>query len=317
MSIQYDDFQTPRADMAVLVDEYKVNGMNLIARKVLPKHSVHLEEASGIPVLKRENLKLEDMDHANGATFPRIDTYLGETGYKCVDRGLEGKVTKKDYKKYATQFDAEASKVKVIRRKVLLGREKRVADKVFNPAFFAGPKLYTDNSSAPWDDITTMIADQIQAGMNIVRANMGLRANTLVINDVSFQNMKKNTQLLGRFPGVQILTMEMIESALAAVCGIKQILVGDAIYDSAAEGQDFVSGDIWSDDYAMVCAVSEGALEEGGLGRTFEWDEMDQEDDAVVQYPESQTDSNVFRIREYTDENIFEKFCGHLIKIGA
>ena len=47
----------------------------------------------------------------------------------------------------------------------------------------------------------------------------------------------------------------MLPYAMADILGVKRILVGKAIYNTAKEGKAFQGADIWSDDFAMVLAA--------------------------------------------------------------
>jgi hypothetical protein len=114
----------------------------------------------------------------------------------------------------------------------------------------------------------------------------------------------------------------MINQALASILGIQTLVVGSAVYDSAAEGQTFVSGDIWPDDYALVFRRQTGPTKVNpGLGRIVEWSgesgQLQNGLDNVVEYREEGTESHIYRVRDYSEEKIFDPFFGHLLQVDA
>jgi hypothetical protein len=106
---------------------------------------------------------------------------------------------------------------------------------------------------------------------------------------------------------------------LADLFGLKYVLEGKAVRNSAKEGKAFVSADIWSDDYAMVGLVVENGqdLAQPGLGRTFLWVPDSPENATVEQYRDEGIRSDIFRVRQHVDEMILDEFFGHLLKVDA
>jgi len=314
MAINYTSRATPRGDLGEVIKEYSTSGYNFIAEQILPVRPVALK-AANLSVLQRENLKREDAAHSNGAAFNRINLKAEDTSYACVDYGLEIGLTDDDRASYDTDFDAEVESVQLIADKIALEQEYRVASAIFNTTTWTGASLYTDNSGSPWDTVTTNIITQVVAAKEKVRANTGMSADTMIIGAATLNNILKNTAILARFPGNTIISEEVLRSNLASIFGLQNLLVGNAVYDGAKDGQSFSGSDVWSDDYAMVCKVNTGSVKSGGLGRTLVWTPMDEA--GVVQYREEQTESDIFRVRQYQQEKVFDASFGHLMKIDV
>jgi len=314
MPIQNASRAVPREDLRDALGEYSTSGFDFIAREVLPVKSVK-QEAANLSVLTRENLKRADTKHSNGSAFNRVALVTEDTSYACVDYGLEDTLTDKDRATYDTDFDAELETIQLVQDKIDIEQEVRAATAIFNTSTFTGAALYTDNSGSPWDTITTNIITQVVAAKEKVRQNCGMMPDTMVIGAATMANMLKNTAIIARFPGAAIITEENLRSAFASIFGLKKLLVGSSVYDGALDGQSFTSSDVWSDDYAMVCKINDGSLKSGGLGRTVVWDTFDGL--GVVQYREEQTESDVYRVRQYQQEKIFDPYFGHLMKIDA
>ncbi len=316
--MQKSTHAVPRMDLGYAFHEYSPASMRFIADQVLPIRPVR-QEASTLSVTQRKNLTLPETKHANGATYNRVELYMTDLAYACVDHGLEGQLTDRDRAKYADDFDAEVEKVAGVKIKMMLSREKRVVDLIFNTTTWTGAALYTDNSGTPWDTVTTNVITQIGLAKEKVRLGSGVTANALVIGQAAMENLLKNTVLSARFPGVQVITEEMLRVNMAAIFGLEKLIVGGSVYNSADEGQTFSGSDMWGDDYAMVARLSADGLplSEPQLGRTILWERYTPDLDYVEQYREEQTKSDIFRVEQSVDEKIFDPAFAHLMKIDT
>lgn len=314
--IQQTSKGVPRMDLGEAITEFDASGMQLIAMDVLPARAVTKKTAT-VSVITRENKKRASAGHANGAAFARVGIEADDLTYICKDNGLESSLTDEDRENYASDFDAEVATVDLVTNKILVEREIRVAALAFNTSIFTGSDLYTDNSGAPWDTTASDIIGQIAAAIEKVRKNTGAKADSIAISAVQFVNMRRNDDIISMFTGFTVVTAEMIRNHVASVLDLKNIFVGGEVYDGANEGQDFSGTDIWSDDYALVFKQHNGHLKEIGLGRSMQWQPFSGEAIAPLQYREEQTESDVFRVRDFVDEKFFNPYCAHLMKIDA
>jgi len=157
----------------------------------------------------------------------------------------------------------------------------------------------------------------------------GMNPDSMAIGKVTWDNIQQNTEILNRLRYVTVPTQGVVEEAIANILGLKNIFVGNNVYNSANEGATISVSDIWSDDYASIflqCDPSERVTP--GLGRTVSWEmdapgmvaegaEMVDIPATVEQYREEQTRSDIFRVRQNTDELIFDKYFAHLLKVDA
>lgn len=93
-------------------------------------------------------------------------------------------------------------------------------------------------NSTPFEDL--------RRGVNYVR-KFGLRpVNTLTLSYYGFSILQQHPDLIERvkYSNVASLTLDMMKT-LFAQFGIQNILVGDAVYDTAAEGLDATNDYIW------------------------------------------------------------------------
>jgi hypothetical protein len=317
MSITYATYATPRADLGAAFLEYVPEGATMIADQVLPVTTVGLEAGTYTKITRESILTMEDAKHSEGA-YNRIGFTGEDATYACEERALEFALSDKKLARFSRDFDAEMVAVMHLRHKLAMTREKAVKDLVFNTSTWTGAPLYTDVSSAPWDAAGSDAIGHVAAAASAVRTNCGIAPDTLIVGYATMQNLLKNTAIRASFPGVQILSADLIRANAAAIFGLNQIVVGNMVYNSADEGYTASLTDLWGDDYAMICKVcSPGSIESPGIGRTFQW--VEDADSMVVfeTYREEQTRSNVYRVRQNVDEVIQDAYFGHLLKVDA
>lgn len=317
MPIQQATHAVPRADLGVAFHEYDPALGGFIATMILPIKGV-AKKASTMSVITRENLKRADANLANGSAYNRINLISEDLAYACIRYGLEIQLTDEDRENYVDDYDAEIESSQVLKKKFYNEIEIEAATAVFNTTTWTGAALYTDNKASPWSTATTDVVAQIVAAKEKVRVNTGVRADALVIGEPALNNLLKNDDIVARFVGVSVITEAILRANMAAIFGLKELIVGGAAYDSANEGQGFSASDIWDYKYAMIAKIQRGPTNvEPGVGRTIIWEGMSGADEVqpIMQYREDQTDSDVFKIKQFSEEKIFDKYFAHLMRI--
>jgi len=319
MAIQQSTYAVPRADLAEAFWEYDERETQFIASLVLPRLDV-AEKAATMSVITRESmLKMENADRGPGGSYNRVDTYAEDKAYSCEEYGLEAPLEDGKRRLYQSDFDAEEVTVRQAWLKLLLAWEQRVDTLVFATGTWTGAALYTDVSAAPWDAAASDAIAHVIAAREKVRTNTGLKPNALILGAATLANLLGNTGIKNRFPGATLVTLAMLEQAMGPIFGLERLIVGEAVYDSAKEGQDFSGADVWADDYAMVARVAKPGdpMNTPCIGRSMLWVTDSPEEIVVEEYREEQTRSDIFRVRHHMVSQIFDAYFGHLLKVDA
>jgi hypothetical protein len=275
---------------------------------VLPPQPV-AQKAATVPVDPRENDGLVDDKHANGGAFERITSKADSMSYLCVDRGLEHVVTSEDYEFYSDYFNADITAMMRLRRKMLLAREARVAAIVQDTAEFTGASYLVDNgTSDPWTAAGADIKGHIHDCIDLVKSNSGAKADSIVMSNKLLRLIAMNTAVKGYFPGAPRIGTAMMLQWLLDECELKNVIVADASYNSANEGQAYANSDVWSDLYFNVFKRCD-SLANGGFGQTLIWDKMaiGTGDVSIYTYSSDEVDGIVHRSRLFECNKMYDK----------
>jgi hypothetical protein len=317
--ITYGTYAVPRADLGEAFHEFDPEGMTFIADQILVPYGVPKEQAT-ITVITRENMRNEETLRAEGGTFQRIDITGEDLAYLCKNYGMEVPITDTERRRYVDDFQVELEKIAVLRMRMKIAREIRVKNLIFNTTTWAGGPLFTDVST-DWDNVAADIIADVVAAKEKVRSGTGVKPNALIVGETTVNNLIKNTAIKARFQQTVLLTVDLLRSQMASLFGLQKLIVGDAVYNTADEGQTYSGSDIWPDDYAMVAKLAEGPgspITTPCIGRTLKWNQMEDNVDGVPeQYREEQTKSEIYRVEDYLQEKIFDPYFAHLMLIDT
>ncbi|MBN1869391.1 MAG: hypothetical protein JW847_02290 [Candidatus Omnitrophica bacterium] len=308
----------PRLELGEAALEFIQAQDEFIGTKVLPIFPTK-KKASIFPAITRESITRDaDTKRAPRGNYNRDSFQAKDKQYACEEHGLEGPLDDSEREMYASDFDSELTTVQIVTRRVLQAQEKRIASAVFDTTTFSGSDLFTDYSAEPWDNASSDVIAQVREVREKVRKNCGMDPGSLIMSKANIDRLLANSGIKGAIQYVARLTEAEILNALADILGVKKIVVGKGIYNSAKEGKAFKGADIWSDDYAMVAVIGEGQrLSDPSMGRTFLWTGDSPENATVEQYRDDAARSDIFRVRQHVDEIIIDPYFAHLMKVDA
>ena len=306
-----------RPDLGAIAYEYLLDAPNrgFICLDLLPTFEVQ-EQSADYPVIPFEALlKLQSTARAPRGAYNRGD-YEFETGtYACKENGCEEPVDDVERKLYRRFFDAEEVATKRSVDIVLRSQEARVAAKVFNPANIT----QTSAVGIEWDTSATCTPrEDVATAKEAMRAAGQPKPNVLAISEKVFNKLMLAKQVTDAFrytSPFETAAFEAKKRLLAMFLDIDRILVGGAIRDTAKKGKPISAADLWDDEYALLAAVSTGGpdLREPCLGRTFLWTADSPQNIVTESYREEQTRSDIYRVRQYTDEAFVFTGAGYLL----
>lgn len=309
----------PRLDIAGLLKEFDPSEEMLIGTKILPIVPSKTKDGE-YQALTRETILGASNDRlamAKGSAYDRKGATLTPVTYNCKKYGQEFLIPIEDSAEYSDQANIVSELAEINYTQLLKDHEKRVAAKTFDTSVWTGASLFTNNSSNAWSTIGTNILAQVEAAIAKVRTGTGMKPKFLILSYAQVTNLRNNTAIKAavQYTAGGLLPEAALIEMLSSYFGL-QMLIGDGIKNTAKEGQPVSATDIWSNRYAMVAVLpEEGSLVKPGIGRTFLWEQPGANPVYADSYYEDQTESDVIRVKHYTDEKIIDAAFGHLMQI--
>ena len=301
-----------RPDLGPGLLEYIESQEDFIGLKAMPIINV-AEQAADYPVIPLEALlEIPETKRRPRGNYSRSDWEFETDTYSCGENGWEEVVDDTEAALYDRYFDVEQICANRAMGIIMRNQEKRIADMLFNATNFSATSITHE-----WDDGTNAVPiTDVNTGHLAIKDATGLRANTLIIAYSTFLNLGVNAQILDRikytFPDVKKgqITREMLAEAFS----VDQVLVGGGRYNSAIKGQTASLTGIWSNEYAMLCRVSNSPdVTEPCVGRTFLWTGDSPSNAVVESYRSDEVRGDVIRVRHNTDEELIITAAAYLM----
>lgn len=187
---------------------------------------------------------------APGDPTPYTDFTLSKSSYSCEEFGVGTKLPDRIRKNADNVLQLRSDYAKLVTQKVHLKMERQLASEIWKTGVWG-----TDNTTATdWDDYSssTPLTD-VQTAIDTVRLATGKKPNTLAVGSEVWSALMFHPDLtdLIKYTQKGIVTTDL----LAQVWNLDKVLVGEAVYNSAAEGQSDSMARIWGDN-ALVAYIA-------------------------------------------------------------
>ena len=251
---------------------------------------------------------------APGTGYSRGAWEFENANYTCLERGVESAIDDRSRAIYSYSFDIAKVAAARARAAVLRNLEIDIAGALFNTTTWTGSAL-TTAVSTEWSTAAsaTPVADVLAAKQS-VRASSGIEANTVVMSQKVYENCISTAQVVDRIKYAGFDDPKSIgPNALAALFQVDRVLVagGASIKLTSNKGATTALGDIWDDEYVMVCRTEQGAdLQQPCVGRLFVFEGSGA---TVEEYRDETIRSQIIRVRMDYHAKVLRAECGHLL----
>jgi hypothetical protein len=307
-----------RPDLGMALEEYdlEMSRQGFIADKVFPVIDVQLATSNFSRVKLKSLLVDRDTNRAPGGNYSRGSGEFEQDQYTTSEQGHEEVNDDSEQAIYSYTIDSEAIVARRAQDVVLRNYEKRVATKAFDTAVWTGAAL-TTAVATPWSTYASATPiNDVEGAIRKVYDGFGVRPNALVLPWKNFRDLRLCAQIIDRIKysgrdDPKNVTARM----LAELFDIEEVIVADAQYNSANEGQNASLTAVWTTGRAQVCRVAKTKdIREVCIGRTFHFTKDGSKMGGTIeQYREEKVRGDVFRCRHHTGEKVINKETGHLL----
>ncbi len=296
---------TFRQDLSILATEFdarKAAG-RFAASRVAPKFGTGIK-TGGYPIMNRENFKKRsDTKRQSNGAYNRITGKFGKGTFDCEEHGLEYPIDDAKAAEFAQFFSAEQSAMEILRYQLLLDWEVRAS------ALYSGGGFSNTNVTTAWSTTGSAVPfNDIQTGLEKLEDLNGAGPEdiSLVIPRADFRELLLVDQVIDKSkftnPGIQPAFLNAMQ--IAAMLGIKEVIIARSSYDSKEEGIAESMTQIWTAGvmYLAVLANENDSLEIPSAARTIIWQADALELPIMESYREEKLRSTIVRSRDHTDE---------------
>ncbi len=205
------------------------------------------------------HLRIESSLKAGRGTYKRVETITrSTTSYSIVGHGLEGLVSKEDYKNVLLPFKAEEDEVLGLTTALWLEKEKSLADTLSDTSVLtqnttlAGTQQYSDYlNSDPVSDFS--------AARSQVRSGCGEVPNIAIMDWAVFNKLRFHPGILDALGFKQNRPGGIKEDEMASVLAVDKVVIANASYNSAKEGQADALAPVWGK-HIMFAVLPDSAM---------------------------------------------------------
>lgn len=169
----------------------------------------------------------------------------------------------------------------------------------------------TNTSATDWDDSSGVPVTDVRTAARTISGATGYSPNKLLMGEIVYDALLVNAQIAGRLQYTTQMTIAIVESILAAVLGVDEILVSRGSYNSANEGQTASIGPIIDDDALLIYSADVATKNNATAGKTFVWNPGGGAG-RQTQYYEPQTKSFIIQHDEQWDQKVVGADLGYL-----
>lgn len=210
----------------------------------------------------KEDFALYNTVRAPGSNTKRIQFGYSGASFALESHSLEGLVPFEIMQEAEAVPGIDMGKGAIIKVQNVIGLRTEYAQSVLATTaanYPAGNKV-TLVGTSQWSDLITGVSDpvkDVETAKEAVRAKIGKRPNTVAMGAAVWAMLRQHPKIVDRikYTGRDSATPEMV----AGLFGVKNVLVGDAIYDNAG-----TFADVWGK-FVVVAYTELGSVADMGV----------------------------------------------------
>lgn len=212
------------------------------------------------------HLRIEQSFVGGRGKYRRVESIArSNVGYDIEGHGLEGLITKDDYRNVELPYKAEEDEVLGITSHLWVEKEKSLADVLSNTSTIdqnvtlSGTSQLSDyNNSDPLAVFSTARA--------AVRAGCGMAPNIAFMDWLVADKLRYHPQLLDYLGFKMSRPGGLSVDEMATALGVKKVIVADVSYNSAKEGQSDSLASAWGKHLWFAVLPEKAAQHQTSLG---------------------------------------------------
>lgn len=279
---------------------------------IMPRLTV--QESSGkFAKYGKENLRAfaGQAYRAPGVQAHSVDYSVSQGSYICSEKALE-KIVPDEFQRNADlPYNPKRDTAEILTDNIMINQELALATAMQNTSIIT--QYTTLTSTDQWTDTTNSdpIA-HIQTGINTVRTATAQRPNVLLFGYASWDKFKVHPLVREQLKYTGVLGNASDEDCMTwakSFFRVEEVMIGEAVHNSAEEGQTDSLSDIWGDNVWVLYRTKTPTLMKATFGLTL----TDVPRQVDVRRDEDRL-GDIVRVRDSYDQCIMDAALCYLIK---
>ena len=240
----------------------------LIADEVLPRTPVGMQEFKYLKYALEDGFTIPDTKVGRKGTPNQVEFGATETTSATQDYGLDDVIPQNDINNAPVNHDPVSRSTEMLTDLILLDREKRVADLVFDANQYATANKVTLSGTSQFSDAGS---DPIKTIMDALDACV-MRPNIMVMGRAVFSVLSRHAKIVEAALGTGADAGIVRRQAIADLFELEDVLVGESWLNTAKRGQSASLARVWGKHVGLIYR-DRLAGPQGGttFGFTAEW----------------------------------------------
>lgn len=259
------------------------------------------------------HLRIENSVKSGRGKYRSVQTITRTTtNFEIFGHGLEGMVTKNDYKNVIDPFDAEKDETMGLSTVLMLEKEQGLATTLSSTSVMTNNTTLSGTSQ--FSDYTNSdVVTQVNTAKTTVRNACGAVVNTLIMDYAVAQVLRYHPQLLELLGFRYQKPGGLADSDLAKAFDVPNIVIPNVVYNTAAEGQTASLTPVWGKHMIFAVIPDSAQKYQVSLGYNVRLD--DGQPRKVYKEPEfNPPGSTKILVEDEYDMLISNALAGYLIK---
>lgn len=283
---------------------------DFIAEKIFAPIIVK-QQSGKIGYYDKEHLRIVNTVMGGRGETPRIEMgTVSDDSYYVEKHGLSGVLTEEDLVNYDKPFEAREDLMLFLLNRLLLGKEKAIADALASTAVMTayttltGTDQWSDyNNSDPISDLST--------GRSTIKGSSGRVPRFAVTSWEVIEKLRYHPAILENLGFTRARAGQMTINELKTALDVQELLVGTVNYNSSVMGQTDSLAALWGKHFVLYHKPLRPTKREQSLGfLVHRKDNRKVYRDPVKSPPEAQ----MIQVIDNYDYIITDADCGYLVK---
>ncbi len=242
--------------------------MSLIADALLPRTPVGKQDFKYLQYNLSDGFTLPDTRVGRKSRPNEVEFSATELTASTEDFGLEDPIPQADIDNAPPNYDPLGRAVEKTTDLILLDREVRVANAVFNAATYGASNKVTLAGASQFSDVTSDPIKTIQDALD----SCVMRPNVMTIGRAAFSVLARHPKIVKAVLGNAGDSGVARRQDIADLLELEEVLVGEAYLNTAKKGQAMALSRVWGKHIALTYR-NKNADTGGGatFGLTAQW----------------------------------------------